>query len=67
MVLSDLIETKTLIKFGILFLPLAVYIIFFTSNTLKWKVLLTFGSFIGVGIALAGKTLGRDHGPGGKR
>lgn len=58
---TDLIETKTLIKFGVLFIPLAIYIIVFTDNTLKWKVLLTLGSFIGVAIALGGKTLGRDH------
>ena len=64
---TDLIETKTLIKFGVIFIPLAVYIIVFTNNTLKWKALLTLGSFIGTAIALAGKTIGKDHGFGGGR
>ena len=63
----EVVDVKTIIKFLVLFVPLAIYILFFTENTLKWKVLLTFGSFIGVVIALAGKTLGRDHGFGGNR
>ena len=65
--LLDILDTKTLVKFAFLFIPLAGYILFFTDNTLKWKVLLTLGSFIGVAIALAGKTLGKDHGFGGRR
>ncbi len=65
MAFTDLIEIKTLLKFGLLFLPLAFYIIFIVDNTFKWKVLLTLGSFIGVAIALGGKTLGREHTVGG--
>ncbi len=64
---DDFLEPKTLFKFGVLFIPLAIYIIFFTENTLKWKFLLILGSFIGVGIALMGRTIGKDHGFGGGR
>ncbi len=59
--LDEFMEVGTLIKFAILFIPLAIYILFIADNTLKWKLLLTLGAFIGVAIALMGKTLGRDH------
>ncbi len=63
MSLDEFLEIKTLIKFGVLFVPLTIYI-FWVVETFKWKLLLTLGAFIGIAIALSGKTLGRDHGLG---
>ncbi|HEC39523.1 hypothetical protein LCGC14_0538240 [marine sediment metagenome] len=63
---EELLETGNLIKFAILFIPLSIYI-FYVADTLKWKLLLTVGVFIGVAIALSGKTLGREHSLGGRR
>ncbi len=45
-----------LIKFGVLFIPLTIFIFFFAPN-LKWKLLLTLGGFIGVATALSGASL----------
>ena len=59
--LNALLETGTIIKFLLLFVPLASYILFIADNTLKWKLLLTLGAFIGIAIALMGKTMGKDH------
>lgn len=62
----EYIEVKTLIKFALLFIPIAAYI-FYAADTLYWKLMLTLGAFIGVAIAIGGKTLGKDHGFGGRR
>ncbi len=67
MAFEDLLEVGTMIRFAVLFVPLAIYIIFFSDNTIKWKFLLTLGSFLGVAIALAGKTIGKSHGFGGSQ
>ncbi len=62
----EYIEIGTIVKFAILFIPLAAYI-FYVADTLYWKLMLTLGAFIGIGIAIGGKTLGGDHGFGGRR
>lgn len=53
---EEFLEVKTLIKFAFLMVPLTVYIFIFAPS-LKWKLLLTFGGFIGVVIALSGSSL----------
>ncbi len=56
------------IKFGILFIPLAFYILKFAPaypglNIWLWKILLLAAGVVGLFIALAGKTIGKNHGP----
>ena len=62
----EYVEIGTLIKFAVLFIPITIYI-FYAADTLYWKLMLTLGAFIGVAIAIGGKTLGKDHGFGGRR
>jgi len=63
---EDFLEIKTLIKFAILGIPLVV-VIFMFAPTLKWKILLSLSGVVGLVIALSGKTIGKDHGLGGRR
>ena len=51
------------IKFAILTLVFVIPIVIFTDG-LKWKILYTLATPIGIYVALMGKTLGRSHGPG---
>ncbi len=53
---KELFEIGTIIKFVILFIPLTIFIFLF-APTLKWKLLLTLGGFIGVITALGGASL----------
>ena len=55
---EDLLEIGTIIKFIFLFVPLTVFVFMF-APTLKWKLLLTLGGFIGVITALSGSSLRR--------
>ena len=53
---EEFLEIKTLIKFGVLFIPLTIFIFMF-APTLKWKLLLAFGGLIGVITALSGSSM----------
>ncbi len=54
--LSDYLEVGFIIKFVILFVPLTIFMFLF-APTLKWKLLMTLGAFIGVFTALTGASL----------
>lgn len=54
------------IKFTILSVPLII-MMWFMAPALKWKILFTFAVPVGVGLALSGKSIGKDHGLGGRR
>lgn len=56
MEIEKFFEWGTWVKFAILFIPLTIFVFSF-APTLKWKILLTFGAFIGVGTALGGSSL----------
>ena len=53
---EELFEVKTMIKFGVLFVPLTIFIFMF-APTFKWKLLLSFGGLVGVLTALSGASL----------
>ena len=44
------------IKFLILFIPITIYVFIFAPS-LKWKVTLTLGAFIGIVLALSGVSI----------
>lgn len=53
---EEFLEVKTLIKFAVLMIPLTIFIFVFAPS-LKWKLLLTLGGFIGVVTSLSGSSL----------
>lgn len=60
MAFEELLEVKNIIKFVVLFIPLTLFIFFYAPD-IKWKLLLTFGAFIGLATALGGGAIGRKH------
>ena len=44
------------VQFSVLFVPLTIYI-WIAAPSIKWKLLLTFGSAVGVILALSGKSM----------
>ncbi len=58
--LEDFLETKNLIKFAVLGIPLVIGI-FMWAPSIKWKILLSIAGLVGLFIALSGNTIGRKH------
>ena len=63
---EELFEVKTMIKFGILGI-LLVGLVIYVVDGLKWTILLSLSGLIGLALALSGATIGKSHGPGGRR
>lgn len=53
------------IKFGIISLVFVIPIIIYTDG-MKWKLVYAIATPIGIYLAMAGKAIGKSHGPGGR-
>ncbi len=63
---EEFLELKTLIKFVVLGIGLVI-LVFVSTDTWKWRILLSLSGLIGLMIALSGATIGKNHGFGGQR